>query len=282
MEPKLQRRVQRYGWDLAAADYEPLWKAQLAIAQDKLLACAALAPGERVLDVACGTGLVALRAAQAVGTRGQAVGVDISEGMIEAARLRARERGLSNASFERMDAEALALPDAGFDVALCSLGLMYMPDPVQAMREMRRVLRAGGRLALAAWGERSRCGWSAIFPIVDAQVTSDVCPLFFQLGNDGALARQCLRAGFEEIEVHRLSAALLYSDAEQACDAAFVGGPVALAWSRFGDDVRAQVRARYLESIGMWRSGHGYRVPAEFVVVAARRPVGDGKPGASP
>ena len=188
MEPRLQRRVQRYGWDLAAADYEPLWEAQLAVAQDKVLRCAALAPGERVLDVACGTGLVALRAAQAVGGDGQVVGIDLSGAMVDAARQRARERGLSNASFERMDAEALAMPDARFDAALCSLGLMYMPDPARALREMRRVLRPGGRLAIAVWGERARCGWSAIFRIVDAEVASDVCPLFFQLGNDGALA----------------------------------------------------------------------------------------------
>ena len=67
MEPRLQRRVQRYGWDLAAGDYETLWQAQLAQAQTGLLAAASLAQGERVLDVACGTGLVSLQAARAVG-----------------------------------------------------------------------------------------------------------------------------------------------------------------------------------------------------------------------
>ena len=65
MQPKLQRRIQRYGWDLAASDYEPLWRTQLASAQKELLALARLAPGERVLDVACGTGIVTLNAARA-------------------------------------------------------------------------------------------------------------------------------------------------------------------------------------------------------------------------
>lgn len=66
-----------------------------------------------------------------------------------------------------------ALRDAGFDLALCALGLMYMPNPVQALREMWRVLRPGSRVGLAVWGERSRCGWSAVFPIVDAEVASE-------------------------------------------------------------------------------------------------------------
>ena len=74
------------------------------------------------------------------------------------------------------------MPDASFDVALCALGLMYMPDPAQALREMQRVLRSGGRLVAAVWGDRTRCGWSAPFPIIDDEVASEVCPPFFRLG----------------------------------------------------------------------------------------------------
>lgn len=272
MEPKLQRRIQRYGWDLAADDYEPLWREQLACAQAKLLACTAPAPGERVLDVACGTGLVALGAARAVGPTGRVVGTDISDQMIEAARRRAEGQGLSNASFMRMDAESLALKDASFDVALCALGLMYVPDPLRAVREMRRVLRPGGRLGLAVWGEHARCGWAPVFAIVEAEVTSEVCPLFFQLGLQDTLSRLCAEAQFEAIEQHRITTTLDYADAEEACDAAFVGGPVALAWSRFDETVRARARGRYVDAISPWREGRGYRVPGEFVVVSGRRP----------
>ncbi|HEY7377611.1 MAG TPA: class I SAM-dependent methyltransferase [Steroidobacteraceae bacterium] len=271
MEARLQRRIQRYGWDLAADDYEPLWQAQLAVAQGKLLGCAALVPGQRVLDVACGTGLVSLAAARAVGPTGNVVGVDISDQMVEVARRRAAGQGLSNSSFARMDAETLALPDASFDVALCALGLMYVPDPLRAVREMRRVARSGGRVVIAVWGERARCGWSPVFPIVEAEVESDVCPLFFQLGQRDSLARLCAQAGLQAIEQQRITTTLDYADVEEACDAAFVGGPVALAWSRFGADVRTRVRQRYAEAISPWRVGYGYRVPGEFVVVAGTR-----------
>jgi ubiquinone/menaquinone biosynthesis C-methylase UbiE len=272
MESRLQRRLQRYGWDLASADYEPLWQTQLACVHDELIACASLVPGERVLDVACGSGLVAFRAAEAVGRHGQVVGVDLSGQMLDAARRRAEERNVRNASFQRMDAEDLQIADASFDVVLCALGLMYMPEPEQAVREMRRVLRPGGRMLVAVWGERSRCGWSALFPIVDAEVASDVCPQFFRLGQGDTLVRVCADARFAVVELHRMATTLDYANADDACNAAFVGGPVALAWSRFNSEVRARVCARYVEAIADWRHGETYRVPGEFVIVAAAVP----------
>jgi ubiquinone/menaquinone biosynthesis C-methylase UbiE len=268
MDARLQTRIQRYGWDLAAEDYEPLWGTQLSGVQRKLLAEAALAPAECVLDVASGTGRVAVQAAEAVGARGSVLGVDLSARMVDAAQRRA----LPNTRFARMDAQQLALPDARFDVVLCSLGLMYLPDPGQALREMRRVLRPGGRLVLSVWGERARCGWAALFEIVDAEVASEVCPLFFGLGRGDALARLCSDTGLQEIRLQRLAATLMYADGDEACRAAFVGGPVALAWSRFSDEARNRGRARYLDGLAAWRDGAAYRVPAEFVVVAAVKP----------
>jgi ubiquinone/menaquinone biosynthesis C-methylase UbiE len=263
--------VQRYGWDLAAADYETLWQSQLAAAQTALLARAALRLGERVLDVACGTGLIAFAAADAIGVRGNVVGIDLSGRMVDAAEERARERRASTTRFARMDAEALEFPDASFDVALCALGLMYMPDPAKALREMRRVLRPGGRVALAVWGEHSLCGWAPVFGIVASEVESEVCPLFFRLGQADALACLCADAHFGSIEQHRIAATLHYADADEACNAAFIGGPVALAWSRFDGKVRDRVRERYIEAIEPWREGSGYRVPGEFVIVSAER-----------
>lgn len=266
MDERLQTRIQRYGWDLAASDYEPLWGAQLAGVQNTLLAAAALLPGEQVLDLACGTGQVTLQAAQAVGAQGTVVGVDLSARMVDAAQ----QRALPNTRFLRMDAQRLALPDQQFDVVLCSLGLMYLPDPALALREVQRVLKPAGRLVLSVWGERARCGWAALFEIVDAEVASEVCPLFFGLGRGDVLAGLCSQAGFAQVVSQRLSSALLYANGDQACRAAFVGGPVAMAWSRFSLETRQRVSARYLDQLSPWQNGAGYEVPAEFVVVSAR------------
>jgi SAM-dependent methyltransferase len=199
------------------------------------------------------------------------LGVDLSDAMVKAARQRARDLGLGHAGFERMDAEQLGVPDARFDLVTCALGLMYMPDPEAALREVHRVLLPGGRVVLAVWGERARCGWAPLFGIVDAEVRSEVCPLFFGLGQGDTLARRCAAAGLQ-VTLQRLRSDWLhYADDAAACAAAFAGGPVALAWSRFDASVRERVQARYLEAISPWRDGAGYRVPSEYVIAAARR-----------
>jgi SAM-dependent methyltransferase len=273
VEPRLQRRIQRYGWDLAAPMYEPLWRDQLAPAQVELMTCAGLMPGERVLDVGCGTGIVALDAAARVAPGGDVVGVDLSSRMLGVAQRRAMQERCTNVSFERMNAEQLGLPDSSFNVALCALALMYMPGPERAVLEMRRVLRPGGRIVLAVWGERSRCGWAQLFPIVDAEVASEVCPLFFRLGQEARLAQVCLQAGLHVSAHLRIAATLFYPDDDRACDAAFVGGPVALAWSRLGKAARERARIRYLDSLATWRRQDGtYEIPGEFVIVAASAP----------
>lgn len=272
MDARLQRRVQRYGWDLAADAYARHWHGPLAGVQGEVLALAAPAPGEAVLDVACGAGVMAAAAASAVGPAGRVLGIDLADAMVQASRQRAQDLRLGQAAFTRMDAEQLQLPDAGFDLGLCALGLMYVPDPDAALRELHRVLRPGGRAVLAVWGERARCGWASLFGIVDTEVRSEVCPLFFGLGQGTALARRCASAGLQVTLQRRRSDWLDYADAAEACAAAFAGGPVALAWSRFDATVRERVQLRYLESIASCRHGLGYRVPAEYLIVAAERP----------
>jgi ubiquinone/menaquinone biosynthesis C-methylase UbiE len=271
MDARLQRRIQRYGWDKAAAHYEPLWREQLAPAQRRLLAMAELRRGERVLDVACGTGLVTFPAADAVAAGGGVVGVDISQTMVDAAAALAESRGVSHATFARADAEDLQFEDETFDAALCALGLMYVPDPVAALSQMRRVLKRGGRTVQSVWGHRNNCGWAEIFPIVDARVHSEVCPMFFHLGSGDALAYALEKAGFENITVDRLSTTLCYDNDEDALGAAFAGGPVALAYSRFDDKTRDEAHAEYLDSIAPFKKNGSYEIPGEFVVARGTR-----------
>lgn len=266
MEARLQRRVQRYGWDKAAAHYEGFWSDQLRPAQDLMMTLAALQPGERVLDIACGTGLVTFRAADAVGATGFVAASDISEEMVSAVAATAASRGISG-DFRRMDAETLDHPDGSFDAVLCALGLMYVAEPPNALREMRRVLKRGGRAAAAVWGARKNCGWAEIFPIVERRTASDVCPMFFALGTGGTMAESFRSAGFSDVREERISVPIVFPTAEAAIGAAFIGGPVALAHSRFDDETRDGAYAEYLESIDAYKKGDAYHVPGEFVAV---------------
>ncbi|MDX1531612.1 MAG: class I SAM-dependent methyltransferase, partial [Rhodothermales bacterium] len=129
MDAALQRRIQRYGWDRALPHYEAAWKEQLAPAQRLLLDRAALRPGEWVLDVACGTGLVTFPAAEAVGPAGAVTATDLSDGMVAHVCAEAERRGLAHVGGAQADAEALGGPDGQYDAVLCALGLMYVPDP---------------------------------------------------------------------------------------------------------------------------------------------------------
>jgi SAM-dependent methyltransferase len=112
--------------------------------------------GARVLDLASGTGDPAIALARLVGPGGHVTATDLSEGMLDAARENARKAGQANLSFRHADAQALPFDDESFDAVTCRLGIMYFVDVHRALREVRRVLKPRGRVALAAWGPWDR------------------------------------------------------------------------------------------------------------------------------
>lgn len=281
MDARRHRLIQRRGWDRAVSHYDRYWARQLRPAQDLLLARAELSAGENVLDIACGTGLVTMAAAKTVagsggtdvvGLPGRVTATDLSPAMITEVVNTARDTGLDNVEGVVCGAEDLTV-DGPYDVALCSLGLMYVPHPARALAEMIRVLRPGGRVVVSVWGERQRCGWARVFEIVDARVASDVCPLFFALGAPEAQADMLRRAGFGEVGHDRLSVELDYADDDEAVGAAFLGGPVALAHARFDPRTRIDAEREYLDSLSEFRTSSGrYCVPGEYVVAWGHRP----------
>lgn len=118
---------------------------------------AAVSAGARVLDVACGTGAWALCAADRVGRDGHVVGLDINTDMLAAARK--KQPGPTAAAIDWREASVDAIPfaDASFDIVCCQLGLMFFPDQVAALREIRRVLVPGGRMVAMVWGRMEQC-----------------------------------------------------------------------------------------------------------------------------
>lgn len=268
MEAKLQHRIQRYGWDAAASVYESEWQLLLAPAQKVLLEMADLQPGMAIVETAAGTGLITFPAAEVVGSDGSVMATDISGEMIKLGNSIAVKHGLSNVAFQRMNAEALEYEDGRFDRALCALGLMYMPEPRVALSEMKRVLRPGGIASVAVWGERRNCGWADIFPIVDARVHSEVCPLFFGLGAKGALASDLVATGFGHVAERRIRTVLSFDDSHRVVSAIIDGGAVALAAKRFDHSTRQAVDEELLASVERFRNGKRYEIPGEFVIAS--------------
>ena len=129
-----------------------------------------------MLDLACGPGGAGLAAADRVGVDGEVVLSDVVPGMVEIARRRATARGVGNVRAEILDLEDIPQPDAAYDVVLCREGLMFALDPVQAVTEMRRVLRPAGRVAVAVSGARRDNPWLGLLLDAITEVTGIVVP----------------------------------------------------------------------------------------------------------
>jgi ubiquinone/menaquinone biosynthesis C-methylase UbiE len=279
MEANLQRRVQRYGWDKAAQHYEDGWKKNLEPAQKSLLGLSKAQTGDIVLDLAAGTGLVSFPLAQQVGESGHVFATDISQNMVKELQREIEAADIKNITAMRVDGEDLScFEDDSFDLVTCALGLMYFPSPEASLIEIMRVLKPGGRVVFAVWGARSNCGWADIFPIVDARVQSSVCPLFFRLGTRETLMNAVADAGFQDCTNLRLDTHLCHSDTNHVLEAAFIGGPVALAYNRFDAITKDEVHQEYLSSIEKFKDEEGYKIPGEFVVCSAIAPGKSQKP----
>jgi ubiquinone/menaquinone biosynthesis C-methylase UbiE len=169
-----------------------------------LLEITDLRPGERVVDVACGTGAVVRQAVQIVGPDGAVVGIDLNPAMLAVGQSVVRANG-TPVEWREANAQALPLEDNSYDVATCHHGLQFIPDRVGALREMYRVLRPGGRAAAAVWRSLehnpvSQLIWETVARHLDATVDSLIPS--FSLGNAETLCALFEAAGFADISVH--------------------------------------------------------------------------------
>jgi ubiquinone/menaquinone biosynthesis C-methylase UbiE len=127
----------------------------------------ALGPGSSVLDAGCGSGASAIPAAQRVGVDGRVIGVDLAERLLAMARAKAEKLGLRNIEFRNGDMEALGFPDAASDAVVCVFSIFFVPDMIKQVRELWRMVRPGGQLAITTWGPRmfepgSAAWWAAV------------------------------------------------------------------------------------------------------------------------
>jgi ubiquinone/menaquinone biosynthesis C-methylase UbiE len=151
-------------WERMAAGWEgdrgSVWDASRVVGE-WLVDALDPQPGDTLLEIAAGVGDTGLAAAARLGSSGKLISTDFSEPMVAAARRRAEELGVSNVEFRTMDAERMDVAGDSIDGALCRWGYMLMADPAAALRETRRVLRPGGRLAFSVWGDPASNQWAS-------------------------------------------------------------------------------------------------------------------------
>src|SRR5882724_11495362 len=184
-----------------------------------LVELVALQPGDRVLDVACGTGVVARCAAQRVGAAGQAVGLDVTAAMLAVARTLLPAADVS-VEWREANAEAMPFADAAFDVVLCQQGVQFFPDKHAALREMHRVLVADGRLALGVWRPITCSpGFAVLADALAHHVSPDAGTLLhtgpFSLGQADLLSTLIAGAGFRDITVQSAMKMVRFSSPEE-------------------------------------------------------------------
>jgi ubiquinone/menaquinone biosynthesis C-methylase UbiE len=189
-------------------------------------------PGLRVLDIACGTGLVARLAAEAVGVDGRVAALDLNPGMLAVA-VAAELPAVEGAEIEWVEGTAQALPfaEASFDVVCCQLGLQFFPDREGALREMKRVLVPGGRAVVMVWREIDRApGFAVLAAALGRTIGSDAEALMrapFALSDAGELSRLLEAAGFVDCAIHAETGYVRFASAAMFVRSYIGGSPLA-------------------------------------------------------
>jgi ubiquinone/menaquinone biosynthesis C-methylase UbiE len=231
--------------------------------------------GATVLEVAAGVGNTGFEAARIVGDDGQLITSDFSPGMVDAARRRGEAIGVTNVEYRVMNAERLELDDDSVDGVLCRFGYMLVFDPRQALAEARRVLRPGGRLAIAVWGapERNPFFASVAISLVERghlAPPDPSAPGVFALGNAERLTALLRDAGFAEVRTETVGVVFTVRDIDEYLGmTADTAGPIGLLVRGLPEPALAEVGHDVADALSRFRTPSGYEVPGVALCAVA-------------
>jgi SAM-dependent methyltransferase len=225
-------------------------------------------PGQIILELGAGTGETGFAAARLIEDGGRLISTDLPPAMVEVAKRRAQELGVENAEFRVMDAEHIDLEADSVDGILCRWAYMLMPDPAAALAESRRVLRPGGRLALAVMGGPGQNPWASsvamsivglgLIPPIDPKAPAGL----FSLADHDRLRDLLVRAGFDDVIIEEMEFHLRFSDFEDYWSfCREFAGAVAILLRSFSDEERAAVQAATERATERFRTDQGYDLP---------------------
>jgi len=236
---------------------------------EDLLDAAALRPGERVLDVACGTGVVARAAAPRVEPAGAVVGLDLNSPMLAVA---AALPHVAGAAITWQEGNALTLPfaEGSFDVVVCQQGLQFFPDRLAAMREMRRVLVPGGRVALAVWRPIEHSPGFAVFAdALDRHIGPDLLAGPFSLGDAAELRALLEQADFHDVRIRAAARTLCFPSAEAFVTRYVAASPLSEPVGQADEPARAALVADVRVGLEAYLDADGLAFPIENHLVTA-------------
>ncbi len=241
---------------------------------DRLIESSAIHEGDRVLDVACGTGIVARRVASRVGESGSVVGLDINEGMLTVAEEAAAD---SHASIEWRQGDATDLPFANesFDVVCCQQALQFFDDPVAALRQMRRVLTPGGRLAVSVWRPLEyQPVYVVLADALENHISDEAGTMMrspFPEWDETDIRTLVEDAGFDTVSATIEIGSVRYPSVEEFVRREAASSPLAEPIAATERDVRDELIREVEEALGTYRDDEGIISPMESYVVIAER-----------
>ena len=234
--------------------------------------------GERVLELACGAGGLGLAAAALVAPDGEVVLSDVVAEMTAIAAARARTLGVENVGTRQLDLESIAEPDESYDIVLCREGMMFAPEPERAASEIARVLRPGGRVAVAVWGPREQNPWlGLVFDAVSAETGAPVPPPGvpgpFSLSDRDRVAGLFTHAGFSDVRVREVPTPLRADSFEEWWErTSALAGPLTRILAALSAGAAQALRARLQESVRPYTTPDGaVEIPGLTLVAAASR-----------
>jgi SAM-dependent methyltransferase len=270
MEAEEYRRFSFEVWGAMAPGWER-WRAHLEHAlspvRQWLVSELAPGPGDTLLELSAGPGDTGFAAAAALGEKGGLISTDFSPEMVEVARRRGAALGLTNVEYRVMDAERIELEADSVDGVLCQNGYMLMADAAAALSETRRVLRPGGRLALAVWGAPERNPWAAIGGMILVQrghmpPPEPGAPGVFSMAGEEHTRGLLESAGFTAIRTEAVPVAFPFGDVDEYMSwAADVAGPFAMVIRELSDEEREAIRDQLAEAFAPFTAGEGYELP---------------------
>lgn len=267
-------------WDAVApawgdnADYVD---ARSARATERILELTAPQPGQLVIELACGAGGLGLAAAAAVGEAGRVVLSDVAPEMVAIAARRAASRGLGNVSTRVLDIEQIEEADASYDVVLCREGLMFASDHAAAAREIVRVLRPGGRFAVAVWGPREANPWlGLVIDAVGAELGIDVPPPGvpgpFSLSDRERLSELFRDAGGTDVVVAEQPLPLTVTSFDEWWSrTSALAGPLQRLLASLDESALAAIRERAREASRVYANGDGLDFPGMTLLAYGSR-----------
>lgn len=235
-------------------------------------------PGDTILEIAAGPGDTGFLAAPLIGEEGRLISTDFSPEMVEVARRRGEELGLTNVEHVRMDAEHLELEDDSVDGVICRFAFMLMADPAAALAETRRVLRPGGRLVLAVWRGPAENPWVAIAARVlvarglapPNDPNDPEAPGAFAMASDERVRSLLGAAGFTEVRIDDVPTVIVASDVDDyVTSARDTGGMFARAWDAASEDERVGIKGELAEAFVPFEVDGGYELPGLALVAVA-------------